>query len=167
MKIAISATGKDLNAQVDPAFGRCEYFIIYDSDADTHEAIPNMGSSLASGAGSTAVQTILEQGVTEIFTGKVGVKSRPILDRAGISISENQTGPIAGIIASFQTAAKPLGTTVKNEAVSTGASNLSNINPAGYCYCEACGYHSDGDPHVPCFKQRCPKCGCSLERKYR
>jgi predicted Fe-Mo cluster-binding NifX family protein len=28
MKVAISATGNDLEAQVDPAFGRCKYFII-------------------------------------------------------------------------------------------------------------------------------------------
>jgi predicted Fe-Mo cluster-binding NifX family protein len=34
MKIGISATGKTLDAEVDPRFGRCQYFIIADIDTD-------------------------------------------------------------------------------------------------------------------------------------
>ena len=30
MRIAISATNSDLDAEVDPRFGRCQYFIIAD-----------------------------------------------------------------------------------------------------------------------------------------
>ena len=32
MKIAISSTGKDLDCQIDPRFGRCQYFIIVDPE---------------------------------------------------------------------------------------------------------------------------------------
>ena len=39
MKVAISATGNNLEAQVDPAFGRSKYFIIYDTDTNTHTDI--------------------------------------------------------------------------------------------------------------------------------
>jgi predicted Fe-Mo cluster-binding NifX family protein len=41
MKIAVSATGTDLNAQVDPRFGRCANFILVDTDTMAFEAIPN------------------------------------------------------------------------------------------------------------------------------
>jgi predicted Fe-Mo cluster-binding NifX family protein len=107
-KVAISATGNNLEAQVDPAFGRCKYFIIYDTDTKIHKAIPNQGSGMTGDAGSSAVQTIMEQGVAEILTGKVGLKSRPLLERAGITISENQTGTVAGILSTFKATPQPI-----------------------------------------------------------
>ena len=39
MKIAISSTGPDLDAQVDPRFGRCEYFLIVELDDMSFEAL--------------------------------------------------------------------------------------------------------------------------------
>jgi len=41
VKIAVSATGIDLDAQVAPRFGRCQYFIIVDSDTLEFETIEN------------------------------------------------------------------------------------------------------------------------------
>jgi predicted Fe-Mo cluster-binding NifX family protein len=32
MKIAISSSGKDLDAQLDPRFGRCRHFLIVDCE---------------------------------------------------------------------------------------------------------------------------------------
>lgn len=167
MKFAISSTGNHLEAQVDPAFGRCKYFIIYDTDTKTHKVIPNHGSGMTGGAGSTAVQTIMEQGVTEILTGKVGLKSRPILERAGITISENQTGTIADILSTFKVTRQPKKTAIKQDTALAKESRQSDRNPVGYCFCHACGYQCVGDPGVPCFKQRCPQCNCGLERNYR
>lgn len=51
MKIAVSAMGTDLNAQVNPRFGRCQYFIIVDSDTLDFEAIKNPNIDAMSGAG--------------------------------------------------------------------------------------------------------------------
>ncbi|NHV96508.1 MAG: hypothetical protein HA494_01770 [Thaumarchaeota archaeon] len=41
MKVAVSAAGGSLDAQVDPRFGRCPYFVIVDTDTMAFEAIPN------------------------------------------------------------------------------------------------------------------------------
>ena len=41
MKIAISATGPTLDAEVDPRFGRCQYFIIADPQTMEFEALEN------------------------------------------------------------------------------------------------------------------------------
>lgn len=51
MKIAISSQGTDLNSQVDPRFGRAQYFIITDSDTLDYEVIENPNISAAGGAG--------------------------------------------------------------------------------------------------------------------
>ena len=40
MKIAVSAVGNTLDAQVDQRFGRCSYFVIVDSETMMAEAIP-------------------------------------------------------------------------------------------------------------------------------
>ena len=44
MKIAISATGTTLDAEVDPRFGRCQYFIIVDPETMQFEALENSGA---------------------------------------------------------------------------------------------------------------------------
>ncbi len=166
MKVAISATGDNLQAQMDPAFGKCKYFIIYDTDTNTHQAIPNKGSAMTGGAGSAAVQTMIEQGVVEIVTGKVGPKSRPELERAGIVLSENRNGVIADVLSAFKATPQPRNPAIKQGAVSVEETRQTDRDPAGYCFCQACGYEGAGDPDVPCFKQRCPQCNCGLERKY-
>ncbi len=41
MKVAVSATEKDLEALLDPLFGRCAFFIIVDTDNMSFEAFDN------------------------------------------------------------------------------------------------------------------------------
>jgi predicted Fe-Mo cluster-binding NifX family protein len=41
MKIAISSTGPDLKDLVDPRFGRCLYYIFFNTDTGMHEAKEN------------------------------------------------------------------------------------------------------------------------------
>jgi predicted Fe-Mo cluster-binding NifX family protein len=60
MKIAISSMGKDLNAQIDPRFGRCQYFIVVDSDTMEFEAIENPNISAMGGAGIQSGQMMAE-----------------------------------------------------------------------------------------------------------
>jgi len=38
MRIAISATGPTLDAEVDPRFGRCQRFVIADTETEEFEA---------------------------------------------------------------------------------------------------------------------------------
>ena len=55
MKIAITATGKTLDSQVDPRFGRAAWFIVADSDSMEFEAIANDNVNAAGGAGRTLI----------------------------------------------------------------------------------------------------------------
>ena len=50
MRIAISATGSTLDAEVDPRFGRCQHFIIVDPETMEFEAIENNSAMAAGGA---------------------------------------------------------------------------------------------------------------------
>ena len=41
MKIVITSQGKTLKDDLDPRFGRCQYFLIVDNETNEVEAIPN------------------------------------------------------------------------------------------------------------------------------
>jgi len=41
MKIALTSSGPDLKSDLDPRFGRCLFFIIYDTEHDQFEVIEN------------------------------------------------------------------------------------------------------------------------------
>ncbi|MEA2090316.1 MAG: NifB/NifX family molybdenum-iron cluster-binding protein, partial [Thermoproteota archaeon] len=58
MKICVSAVAGDLDAQVDPRFGRCPYFVVVDSETMRFEVVPNVASRAMGGAGIQAAQII-------------------------------------------------------------------------------------------------------------
>ncbi|NTW26680.1 MAG: diguanylate cyclase, partial [Lentimicrobium sp.] len=41
MKIAITSTGNSMESTIDQRFGRCAYFVIYDSTTRSIDFIPN------------------------------------------------------------------------------------------------------------------------------
>jgi predicted Fe-Mo cluster-binding NifX family protein len=72
MRIAISATGTDLSAQVDPRFGRCKSFVIFDPETLQHEAVDNSNAAAGGGAGIATAQMIVDKGVRAVLTGNCG-----------------------------------------------------------------------------------------------
>jgi len=87
LKICVSATGADLNAPVDPRFGRCAYLLIVDADSmRLLEAIPNPSVMAPSGAGIQTAQMVANKGVKAVITGNVGPNAYQVLASAGIQI---------------------------------------------------------------------------------
>ncbi len=94
MKIAATSTGPDLDAAIDPRFGRCAYFVIFDSESGALEATPNPFLDAAGGAGTQAAQWILGQGVDALLTGRCGPKAAAVLHDAGIRMVEGISGSV-------------------------------------------------------------------------
>jgi predicted Fe-Mo cluster-binding NifX family protein len=69
MKIAVSATAPGLDAEVDPRFGRCQYFIIVDPETMEFEALDNSNSMASGGAGISTAQMIADKGVEAVIVG--------------------------------------------------------------------------------------------------
>ncbi len=101
MKIAVSAMNTDLDAQVDPRFGRCQYFIIVDSDTLEYESIENPNIGAVGGAGIQSGQLISEKGVQVILTGNVGPNAFQALSAAGLQIITGVTGTVKSAIQRF------------------------------------------------------------------
>ena len=102
MKIAVTATGNDLNAQVDPRFGRAEYFIIVDPDTLEFEAISNSGTAAAHGAGIQSGQLISSRDVSVVITGQVGPNAYQTLEAAGIKMFHAGNVTVAEAIEAFK-----------------------------------------------------------------
>lgn len=115
MKICISASSNSLEAQVDPRFGRCPYFVIVDSETMQFEAIPNVASGSMSGAGIQAAQAIANRGVKIVITGNVGPNAFQALSAAGISVVTGASGTIREVVEKYK----------KGEFKETGAPTVS------------------------------------------
>lgn len=92
MKVCITSTGDSLEAQVDPRFGRCPYFIIYDTDTDEFKAFENSSMTAVSGAGIQAAQFVVNEGAEVVITGNVGPNSFGVFNAAGVKIITGVAG---------------------------------------------------------------------------
>ncbi|HPY81436.1 MAG TPA: NifB/NifX family molybdenum-iron cluster-binding protein [Bacteroidales bacterium] len=86
MKIAITSVGNSLSSNIDERFGRCAFFVIYDTDTKSVEFIPNHAKDAEGGAGTAAVQLIASQQVAKVVSGQFGVKVKPLLDSLKIQM---------------------------------------------------------------------------------
>lgn len=86
MKVAISATGDNLNADVDKRFGRCSWFLFVDTGSLQFEAIGNKNADAASGAGTACAQLVLEKEVDAVISGQVGPNAYEVLKQGGVKI---------------------------------------------------------------------------------
>ncbi len=80
MRVAIASTGNTLESNISQQFGRCEYFVIYDTESKAIEFIPNPNKDLAEGSGQASVQMVASRNVNKIISGDFGIKIKPLLD---------------------------------------------------------------------------------------
>ena len=102
MTIAISATKPTLDAEVEPRFGRCPYFVIVDPETMQYEAIDNSSAGASGGAGISAAQMMAGKGVEAILTGNCGPNAYQVLSTAGIKIFTGNSGKIRDAIQSYK-----------------------------------------------------------------
>jgi predicted Fe-Mo cluster-binding NifX family protein len=102
MKIAISATGPTLDAEVDPRFGRCQYFIIADPETMEYESLENSSAMAGGGAGISTAQTIAGHGVQTVLTGNCGPNAFQVLSAAGIQVITGVSGKVKDAIQTYK-----------------------------------------------------------------
>jgi predicted Fe-Mo cluster-binding NifX family protein len=102
MKVAVSATSPTLDAQVDPRFGRCQYFIIADPETMEFESLENSAATAGGGAGITTAQAIAGKGVAAVLTGNCGPNAYQVLNAAGIKVITGLSGSVREAIANYK-----------------------------------------------------------------
>jgi predicted Fe-Mo cluster-binding NifX family protein len=102
MKICVTATAGDLNAQVDPRFGRCQYFVFVDSDTMAFEAMANEAIAAPGGAGIQAAQTVVNKGVDVLISGNIGPNAFQVLSTAGVKIATGAYGTVKEAVEMYE-----------------------------------------------------------------
>jgi predicted Fe-Mo cluster-binding NifX family protein len=86
MRTAITSTGNDAESTIDQRFGRCSFFIIFDSETMSVEYIPNPYKNSEENAGEESVKLLVTNEVNRIISGEFGLKIKPLLDRLKIQM---------------------------------------------------------------------------------
>lgn len=86
MKVAITSIGNNLESKLDQRFGRCSFFVIYDTETGGTEFIPNPNKDALNGAGPASVQIVASRNVSKIISGEFGIKIKSLLDSLKIQM---------------------------------------------------------------------------------
>lgn len=102
MKIAITSKGKNLDAEVDPRFGRAAYIIIVDTDTLDFEVVDNAENVNAfKGAGIQAATLISDKKAEVLLTGYCGPNAFKTLDAGNIKVVNDCAGTIKEAVKAF------------------------------------------------------------------
>jgi predicted Fe-Mo cluster-binding NifX family protein len=103
MKIAVSATGTDLAATVDPRFGRAAYILVVDTDTLDVEVIDNGANKDAfKGAGIQAAAAVCDKDARVLLTGFCGPNAFKTLDAAGVKVASDVSGSVKNAVERFK-----------------------------------------------------------------
>jgi predicted Fe-Mo cluster-binding NifX family protein len=100
MKVAITSTDDNVASMIDPRFGRCAFFTIYDTESHAIEFLKNPAKESSEGAGPAAVQFIAKQKVNKVISGDFGMKIKSLFDSLHIEmqIEKQQDKTILSIL---------------------------------------------------------------------
>ncbi len=100
-QIFVTATGQDLEADIDPRFGRAQYFLLIQPDTLDFEAFENPNIDAASGVGIQSAQFAVEKNAGIVITGRCGPNAERVLSSSGIRIITGATGKIKDAIRQY------------------------------------------------------------------
>jgi len=102
MKIGISSTGKDMNSQIDPRFGRCAWFMIIQTDDMSFDVFENEYKSMGGGAGIQSANFLHSKDVNTVLTGNCGPNAMNVFSECKISVITGQAGLIKEAVEKFK-----------------------------------------------------------------
>ncbi len=102
MKVAVSSSGKNLDSQIDPRFGRCAYFMIVETDDMNFEVFDNENIALGGGAGIQSAQFVASKGIQAVITGNCGPNAVQTLSAVGIKLFVGQSGTVKEAIERYK-----------------------------------------------------------------
>lgn len=102
MKIAVSAMAPDLDAEVEPRFGRSRYFMLVDPDTLQFESLENTSGMASGGAGIGTAQMIANRGASVVLTGNCGPNAYRTLSAAGIQVISGVGGIVRAAVEDYK-----------------------------------------------------------------
>jgi len=105
MKIAVTAVGEGMDAQVDPRFGRAAYFALVETETMAYEAVENGNVAAAGGAGINAAKAVIDAGAQAVLTGNCGPNAERTLRAGKVKLYTGVEGTVAAAVEQFKAGA--------------------------------------------------------------
>ncbi|MCK9628652.1 MAG: hypothetical protein M0R37_08695 [Bacteroidales bacterium] len=86
MKVVITSQGNTPESIMDRHFGRCAYFVFYDTDSDSTEFVPNANKDNLDGVGLESARFVAAKGAKTVISGDFGEKVKPLFDQLQIQL---------------------------------------------------------------------------------
>lgn len=86
MLIAVSTKNLDLSSELSEAFGRSEYFLLFDSKTNASDFVKNPYSSELGGAGIQSARFLIEKKVETVITTFIGFNTLRFFNSLNIKI---------------------------------------------------------------------------------
>jgi predicted Fe-Mo cluster-binding NifX family protein len=102
MKITVPAVRPDLDAPVDPRFGRCACFLVVDADTLAFDVVDNTAAEEPSGAGIAAASLVRDTGADAVIAGNLGPKAMSSLQAFSLPVYASTGGTIREEVAALQ-----------------------------------------------------------------
>jgi len=115
MKIAVSADGATLDAQVALRLSTAKYFLIVDIESGEFEAVPSSINRHQRGAGVQTIATVISRGADVIITGYCGPGIVDQLKENGIEMLTGIKGTVKDTLTHYRTAAADQGRALSRE----------------------------------------------------
>lgn len=105
MKIAITSDGDSLESKLDGRFGRCSYFVLYDTETKDVRFVENTNQLNQEGAGPATAQFVASMGAKRVYSGEFGKKAADILRDLSIEMIplRDAAVSVAAVIAMVET----------------------------------------------------------------
>ena len=102
MKIAVTAAvPRFRDAPIDPLFGRCNYFLIVETDDMSFEVVENEFAKLGEDAGMESAKFVVSKGVKAVLTGSCGSRASKFLTDLSINVVIGVRGDVEDAVEKF------------------------------------------------------------------
>lgn len=102
MKICITSQGDSLDSDIDPRFGRAQYFIIINVETMEFEAIKNPNVDGTGGVGIQSAQLMAGKCAKVVLTGNCGPNAFHTLEAAGIDVITGMSGKVKDVAEEYK-----------------------------------------------------------------
>jgi predicted Fe-Mo cluster-binding NifX family protein len=87
MKIAVTAAGPNPDSPLDVRFGRAAWFVVYDTETKTYNAVENkQNMALPQGAGIQSAALVVNSECRVLISAHCGPKAFDVLKKGGVQI---------------------------------------------------------------------------------
>jgi predicted Fe-Mo cluster-binding NifX family protein len=102
MRVAVSCQEENLDAEVDPRFGRALKFLLVDTDTLSFDVVENKQTlDLPQGAGIQAAQNLIAHRPDAVLTGNCGPKAFRVLQAAGVPVVVGVKGTVREAVRAY------------------------------------------------------------------